>query len=276
VTAPQAAEWPLLFAGNISTGDEPLVHSHDVAFSPDGGVLAFGLPDGSVHLWALESRRGRVRRPSDYELSSLQSLKSDDGAVCSLAFSPDATILAAGARDGAVHLWRTTDGKRVQSLMGHELQVVSLAFSPDGNALASASLDRTVRVWEISTGDVTHELEQPWAMTAVAFSPDGSLLAVGGADDDSRQLLSTEDWSRALALESAGGGLGSLAFSPDGTMLAAGNALYQVLRWCVADGRLMQAAEAHTDSVNSVAFSPDGRRLASASLDGTVKLWYLP
>ena len=276
VTAPRAAEWPLLFAGNISTGDEPPAHSHDVAFSPDGGILAFGLPDGSVHLWALEANSGQARRPSDYQLSSLHSLESDDSAICSLDVSPDATTIAAGAQDGAVHLWRTTDGTHVRSLRGHADAVLSLAFSPDGTALASASLDRTVRVWDLSTGAVTHELEQPWAMTAVAFSPDGSVLAVAGAADDARQLLTTADWSRALTLESAGGGFADLAFSPDGKTLASGNASYQALRWRVADGRLVEAVEAHTDSVSSVAFSPDGKTLASASLDGTVKVWRLP
>ena len=276
VTSRRAAEWPLLFAGNISTGDELPTHSHDVAFSPDGAILAFGLPDGSVHLWALQASSGRPQRPSDYELFSLQALEGDDSPICSLDFSPDASAVAAGTKDGSVHLWRTTDGAHVHSLMGHGDAVVSLAFSPAGNALASASLDRTVKVWDLSTGAVTHELEHPWAMTAVAFSPDGAVLAVAGAADDTRQLLNTADWSIALTLESTAGGFADLAFSPNGRVLASGNASYQVLRWRAVDGRLVDAVEAHTDSVNSVAFSPDGKTLASASLDGTVKLWRLP
>jgi WD40 repeat protein len=75
---------------------------------------------------------------------------------------------------------------------------------------------------------------------------------------------------------SAKGGMGNVAFSPDGSILAAGNAWYEVRWWRVADGGLLRAVKAHTDSVNSVAFSPAGDLLASASLDGTVYLWRVP
>ena len=258
------ADWTLLHAKAIPTGEREVGYSHDVAFSPDGTVLAFGLPDGSVRLW----------RASDGAL--LHALEGRSGKVCSLAFSPDGCALAAGTWDGPVSLWRVTDGTHLRSLNGHTDAVVSVAFSPDGKTLASGSLDCTTRLWDISSATLIHEREGSSWNTAVAFSPDGSMLATASAADHHRTLWSTDDWRPVRELEPARGGLGNLAFSPDGKMLAAGNGWYEVLWWRVADGALLDAARGHKDSVNSVAFSPDGKRLASGSLDGTVKVWRVP
>ena len=246
----------------VSTGGQEAGYSHDVAFSPDGTVLAFGLPDGSVRLWQM----------SDGAL--LHTLEGQSGKVCSLAFSPNGRVLAAGTWDGPINLWRATDGTLLRTMEGHTGGVVSMVFSPDGTTLASTSLDGPTKLWDTTNATLIHELETPAA--SIAFSPDGSMLATAGAADDQRRLWSTDDWKPTQKLESARGGMGNVDFSPDGKLLAAGNAWYEVCWWRVADGALLRTAKGHTDSVNSVAFSPDGKILASGSLDGTVKLWRVP
>ena len=65
----------------------------NVAFSPDGAVIASGSRNQSVMLWDVESGR-RMRH-----------LQGHTGAVRSVAFSPDGTTLASGSEDGAVALW---------------------------------------------------------------------------------------------------------------------------------------------------------------------------
>ena len=79
----QEAKW------NTTTSRE--AYSHDVAFSPDGTTLAFGLPDGTVRLWGV----------SDGAL--LRTLEDQSGKVCSLDFSPDGRSLATGTWDGTLH-----------------------------------------------------------------------------------------------------------------------------------------------------------------------------
>jgi WD40 repeat protein len=233
-------------------------YSHDVAFSPGGATLAFGLPDGTVQLW----------RVADGTL--LRTLRGDTGKICSLAFSPDGRILAAGDWNGRVVLWQVADGTVLETLEEHTNGVVDLAFSPDGTKLASVSLDCTTKVWGVTSGTLIHEMESSSVQTGVSFSPDGSLLAVD------RQLWSVDDWQPRREMNDSRGGMGNVVFSPDGDLLAAGNAWYEVRWWRVTDGSLLHVAEGHTDSVNSVAFSPDGELLASGSLDGTVRLWRGP
>jgi len=248
----------LVQATMISPQGRETSYSHDVAFSPDGTALAFGLPDGTVRLW----------RVADGTL--LHTLKAEDDRICSLAFSPDGRILAAGDWSGRVILWQVGDGTVLEILEEHTDGVVGLAFSPDGATLASASLDRTTMVWDVASAIPIHELESPSVATGVAFSPEGSLLAVD------RQLWSVEDWQSIQELDDTRGGMGNVAFSRDGDLLAAGNAWYEVRWWRVADGSLLRAVKGHTDSVNSVVFSPNGETLASGSLDGTVRLWRVP
>jgi WD40 repeat protein len=258
------SNWTLHHTLRIPTGEREGGYSHDVAFSPDGAKLAFGLPDGTVRLWHLSND---TRHP---QATRLHTLRGDTGKVCSLAFSPDGETLAAGTWGGPVHLWRVSDGTLLRSLQGHSRGVVDIAFSPSGVTLASASLDRTVTLWDVARGAPVHTIRGPSMTTAAAFSPDGSMLAAG------RRLWSVGDWTPIRGLQSARGGMGNVAFSPDGSMLAAGNAWYEVRWWSVSDGALLRAVKGYADSVNSVAFSPDGRLLASGSLDGTVRLWRVP
>ena len=65
----------------------------NVAFSPDGTILASGGYCQTLILWDVESGR-RMRH-----------LQGHTGAVRSVAFSPDGTTLASGSDDGAVALW---------------------------------------------------------------------------------------------------------------------------------------------------------------------------
>jgi WD40 repeat protein len=258
------SNWTLHHTLRIPTGEREGGYSHDVAFSPDGAKLAFGLPDGTVRLWRLSNDK------RDPQATLLHTLRGETGRVCSLAFSPDGETLAAGTWGGPVHLWRVSDGTLLRSLKGHSRGVVDIAFSPVGVTLASASLDRTVTLWDVSRGAPVHTIRGESVTTAAAFSPDGSILAAG------RRLWSTDGWRPLRRLASVRGGMGNVAFSPDGAMLAAGNAWYEVRWWSVSDGALLRAVKGHADSVNSVAFSPSGETLASGSLDGTVRLWRVP
>jgi len=64
-----------------------------LAFSPDGGLLAIGLADGTIRIWDVTTGE------------EVNVLRGHTGFVTSLAFSYDGRILASGSNDGTVRLW---------------------------------------------------------------------------------------------------------------------------------------------------------------------------
>ncbi len=201
-------------------------------------------------------------------------------SIASVAFSPDAQLLATGDANGDIYLWRVVDSKQLLSLKGHAGGIQSVAFSPDGKTLASCSYDHTVRLWDVSTGQCLNVLEghARWVWS-VAFSPDGQTLASGAVDCTIR-LWNVLTGQCLNVLQEDSEAVLSIAFSPDGKTLASGSTDHKVRLWDVVTGRCLKVCQGHASWVWSVAFRPilsyqggGGGILASGSEDHTVRLW---
>src|SRR5262249_43711431 len=111
----------------------------------------------------------------------IRTLTGHKHAVGSLAFTPDASVLAsAGGEDRMVMLWNPETGQLLRTLGGHGNIVYEIAFAPDGKRLASASGERVGRLWDVAAGELVAAFSG--GGLCVAWAPDGKSLASGGAN----------------------------------------------------------------------------------------------
>ncbi len=206
----------------IDTFDGKTNDIYDLAFSPDGKLLALATGDfgpnmtdlrvggkpGAVELWDWKAHR------------LLKTLKTRRFAVWGLAFSNDGKRLAsagglyggttAAPRLGEVQVWNVETGDEVFDLSGVSDNVFNVAFSPDGKRLVAASgrlsgkMPVEVKIWDMESGLVAFTLrgfDRP--VHGVAFSPDGKRLATAG--HDSLRIFSADkpEFDPAAGLERA-------------------------------------------------------------------------
>ena len=137
--------------------------SDQLAFSPDGSLLAAGIPDGRVLV--LDTASG----------ATTETLSPPSGAT-SVAFAPNGT-LATGTAAGTVDLWNPSTGQALApALIAASAPITSLTFEPDGQRFVTAGYeDGSVKLWFSSTlqqeGPALHT--DAGTTSAVAFAARG-------------------------------------------------------------------------------------------------------
>ncbi len=121
----------------LDGGVKQAVVQLQVAFSPDGQLLASCAMDSRINVWEVAS--GRLRRRIERKESRMDAL----------AFSPDGRFLAFGGADKSVSIQDVVSGNVVHTFRGHAGPVSCLEFTPDGRRLLSGSSDTTVLVWDM-------------------------------------------------------------------------------------------------------------------------------
>ena len=281
-----------------------------LVFSDDGQRLFSGSWDRTVRVWNATSGQQETVLPghsdwvidlkltADNELLSTSQKEilrwspgtfemsrgwSDLGGatVNSAAFSPDATKLATGGRDGFVRVWPIdADSKSVIELGGFRSWVGALCIPADGNRLAAGTRMGTIRIFELPTGKQLHSFDaHPGRQVlTLAMSPDGKTL-VSGAFEQTARLWNIETGKETATLSGHRGVVTSAAWSADGKLLATGERHGSIHIWDAGDSsKPLKNITAHSDgrlgfSVTALAFSRDGKRIASGSYDKTIRIW---
>ncbi len=251
---------------------------YDIAFSPDGKVLATGSADKSVILWDV----------STGELISAPLL-GHAAKVLSVAFSPDGKTLATGDQKNIVRLWNIASGKPIGEpyALSHYLGdgIVRLIFSREGKLFVFGNELSTGQLLDVAKGSVESEPSVRETTVSSAFCCDGRNLVLSrDVGDGGLEMETYGYWNRATGkpwpeeVKVHGDDPSMLAISRNGETVVTGARDGTVSLWQRSTGkrigkRLGTPLTSYLTPVPSFALSADGKTLALGSWDGTIRLW---
>ena len=244
---------------------------NDVAFNPDGTLLATTGDDGVARIWD----------PATGEELHTVVVAGDNGGsrVSGPSFSPDGALFsAAWPAHGVVQVVDLADGRVVRQV--HSVpSPTETSFDPTGTRLAIGSDSHPVAtVVDVVSGSDAVVLEGGiYWVTEVAWSPDGRSIAVAGPTGDV-DIFDPGKGSLRLSALGAGGSVWSLDWSPDAARLVAGKSDGTARVWLIEEeaAREVVTLSAHDtrQGITGVAFSPDGTRvLTGDSGINAARIW---
>ena len=220
-----------------------------IDLSPDGGNLASGSSDQTVRLWSFPagdllqtfherkqsvgaltfSPDGRWIASGWYggwlsvrtiEGQPIAGFKASQRHITSLAFSPQANLLASAGIGNDIKLWQLPCGEAIATLSHHQGAVGSLKFIEAGNRLVSFGYEKRAVFWDLPSMKPERVFEVTGSdPRGLVVSPDESIAAIPMRSQV--ELRAIHDWSLVERLPVGSKVVNSLAFAPDGKTLVA-------------------------------------------------------
>ena len=130
---------------DVPTGDQEIHAVCDVAYSPDGAILACAYFDGAV----------RLRDTTDWHELTISPLRHPDG-VLDVSFAADGCRLATVGEDQHLRVWRLPIGTLEHDWPAKKEKRIVASFAHRGQLLASADMHPpAIHFWDPVIGQQT-------------------------------------------------------------------------------------------------------------------------
>ncbi|MGV9839119.1 NACHT and WD repeat domain-containing protein [Nocardia niigatensis] len=203
----------------------------------------------------------------------------------SVTSDPQGSVLATGASDGTIRLYRLSDGGSATQIgqIGAPSTTAAtnhaVAMGPGG--LLARAVDNHVELWRVTDQAAPQQLstlDVPATVRNLVFRSDGGELEAGGSTAQGILRWDVTDPTRPLPLPELQlpGGQAAIAFSKDGTLLAGAGPGTGLRIWRMIGHTAQQIFDRPSDGAPhtlAVCFSPDGHTLATAGQATVVDLW---
>lgn len=223
----------------------------DLAWHPDGNLLASSSFDGYARIWDVAQQRLAQRY---------------DALSHSVAWSPNGERLAIGSTRGLLVADPTTsDEPRLGEYGG------AVDWNANGSLIGAATGipggSPLVRVFEYPSLKMT--LEWAGQPEACAWHPHDPTLFVFHSRD---HLVVVKNGEITHELPAHGSLVREMSWSHDGSQLATGGDNAEVKIYDIPSGQ-HKVLNGHNSAVWAIDWHPGGKRVASGSTDGTIRIW---
>ena len=238
-------------------------------FSPDGGKIASGFEDGTIHIWDINTEQ-------KVSILKHSNIKQEQNRVLSLDFSPDGKSIISGTEDGSIHIWdleSLTEINKTEGLFG---AVGAVMFLPDGKSFISGTDDGTVRLWDsITCRELALLTKHDSRVLTAVISPQGDRIVSSNLDRTIRLDDIEKDVDYRIINEHSDV-VRCLAAHPQTQMVASGSqGQILIANYCTGETTcvLSESRDSASSEIWCIDFSPDGKTLVSGDANGICHFW---